>query len=64
MKYTKEQIEKMKDLLIEATLEQCDDSVVADILREGCPGYDNFEDAELIEEFENRFGEDYLKIEE
>jgi len=61
MKYTKEQINEMREKLAELTLDISDSSTFYDVLMEGCRGYNNIDDSEIVEEFENAFGDDYFE---
>ena len=62
MKYSKAQIETMRKMLALRDVEQSDDSTLYDVFREGCIGWDNFQDDFVIQQFEDHFGEDYFKI--
>lgn len=43
--------EEMIDELVERLMDNLDDKCVANILREGCEGYDNMNDREILEHF-------------
>jgi hypothetical protein len=60
MKYTKEQLDKMKVHMAEAEMEVLDGGDIIDILLNGCEGYENMHEEFLVEQFENHFGEDYF----
>jgi hypothetical protein len=56
--YTEEQLEKMRFALAVHEANSIDDSTLFDILKEGCPGYDNLPDSEIIELYEEHIGEE------
>ena len=47
--------EKAIDNLIANDIDKMDDNTVADMLREGCKGYENMTDDELAEIYEEQF---------
>lgn len=59
-KYTPKQLSFMRDLLAKRDIEQSEDKTLYDVFREGCTGWDNFDDDFVIENFELHFGDCYL----
>jgi hypothetical protein len=64
MKYTKEQIKEMRDMLIDNAMESIRDGDfdAETIAREGFVGYDDRDDERIIYEFENSIGDDYFDV--
>lgn len=60
MKYTTEQLAKMRNMLATRDIEQSDDSILYDVFMGGCVGWGNFEDDFVAEQFEMNFGDDYF----
>ena len=59
--YTTEQVDKMRQNLAEAENEilELDDRI--NILIDGCEGYDNWTDDDIVEQHESHFGEEETK---
>jgi hypothetical protein len=57
MKYPKEDINAMRETLAEAEWEGLKDRDLRQILLEGCVGWENIPDKEVIEMYENIYGE-------
>lgn len=55
MNYTTEQINKMREALATRDIEQSEDSTLFDVFMEGCPGWKNFEDDFVIEQYKFHF---------
>ena len=51
MKHTKEELEKMRKELAVRDIEQSDDKCLYSIFREGCVGWDNFDDDFVVEQY-------------
>jgi hypothetical protein len=66
MKYTTQQIEEMKEMLIDDAMSSIQDGYfdAETIAREGFVGYDDRDDDRIILEFENSYGGDYFEVEE
>lgn len=64
MKYTATQLEEMRKVLAVNEMENMDDSTLFEILSEGCVGYNNMEEEDLIILFENCFGDDYFEVQD
>ena len=62
MKYTKDQVNKMRKIMATRDVDQCDDGTLFDVFMEGCIGWANFDDDFVIKEFENHYGEDYFDV--
>ena len=56
-KYSKEDIDGMRETLAEAEWEGLKDRDLRQILREGCDGWENIADRDVIEMYENIYGE-------
>ena len=56
-KYSKEDINGMRETLAEAEWEGLKDRDLRQILREGCDGWENIADRDVIEMYENIYGE-------
>jgi hypothetical protein len=54
--YSKDQIDKMKDALTLREMDNIDDGSLYDVLMNGCTGYDNMEDEDIINFYEDIFG--------
>lgn len=61
MKYTNYQLETMRNMMAQHEAETISDEDVVQILLEGCIGWQNFTDEEVIEAFEDEYGEDYFE---
>jgi len=55
--YTKEQIEDMREMLAQRSMEEWDERDIYDIAMDGCAGYKNMPDQECVEQYENVWGE-------
>jgi hypothetical protein len=55
-KYTKEQIDEMKEMLANSEWEGLTDRDLREVLWDGCTGWNNMPDEECIEQYENVFG--------
>jgi len=55
-KYTREEIDEMKELLSESEWEGLKDRELREILWDGCIGWANVEDADVIEMYEENYG--------
>lgn len=53
MKYTAEQLEDMRKFLTQRDFELLDDEGIYSILQDGCRGWNNIPDEEVIEEYNN-----------
>jgi len=60
MKYTKDQVNKMREIMATRDVEQCDEGTLFDVFMEGCTGWGNFDDDFVIVEFENHYGKHYF----
>jgi hypothetical protein len=56
-KFSKEDIAAMRDTLAEAEWEGSKDAYLKEILREGCLGWENVPDEEVVEQYQNIYGE-------
>ena len=56
-KYSKEEIDGMPDTLAESEWEGLKDRDLRIILMEGCVGWDNIPDTEIVEMYQNIYGE-------
>jgi hypothetical protein len=56
-KFSKEDIDAMRETLAEAEWEGSKDAYLKEILREGCLGWENMPDAEVVEQYQNIYGE-------
>lgn len=63
LKRTKKELDKMRRILARRDVEQSDDSTLYDVFMEGCPGWDNFEDSFVEEQFFEHYDEETLKTE-
>ena len=54
--YNKEQINDMREMLAQRSIEDWDEETIYDISMDGCTGYKNMPDEECIEEYENIWG--------
>lgn len=61
MKYTTEQIEKMRGLLANRDIEQSDDGTLFDVFMEGCPGWNNFTNDFVVDQFKEYFDDEDLE---
>lgn len=52
----------MREKLAELNVEMSEDEAFFDVLMEGCRGYNNIDDKDVVEEFERHFGEDYFDV--
>ena len=59
MKYTKEHLDEMKVKLAELDCEVMDDDAMFKVAFYGNVGWDNMPDGEVIEKFEDKYGDDY-----
>lgn len=56
-KYSKQEIDSMRDALAESEWEGLKDRDLRIILMEGCVGWDNIPDTEIVEMYQNIYGE-------
>jgi hypothetical protein len=56
-KFSKEDIDAMRETLAEAEWEGSKDAYLKEILREGCLGWENTPDEEVVEQYQNIYGE-------
>ena len=56
-KYNKEQINDMREMLAQRSIEGWDEETIYDISMDGCIGYKIIPDKECIEEYENIWGQ-------
>ena len=54
--YTKEQVEDMREMLAQRSMEAWDERDIYDIAMDGCTGYKNMPDKECVEQYENVWG--------
>lgn len=57
MKYTKKQVDEMRETLAQRSMDYWDDETIYDIAMDGCVGYKNMPDADCIEQYEDVWGE-------
>jgi len=57
MKLTQDQLDEMRQRLAESEFEGLSDGDLQQILLDGCTGYNSMTDEEIVEIFENCFGE-------
>ena len=55
--YTAKEIDSMKEGLAESEWEGLDDKCLRQVLWEGCVGWENMPDEEVVEHYENIYGE-------
>lgn len=60
MKYTNNQLNKMRELLATRDAEESDEETLFNVFMEGCRGWANIEEEEVAEYFERHFSEDCL----
>ena len=55
-KYTKKQMDNVREMLAQRSIDDWDEETIYDISMEGCIGYKNMPDRKCIEEYENIWG--------
>lgn len=60
MNYTKTQIDKMRELLATRDAEVSDEETLFNVFIDGCRGWTNIEEEEVVEYFERHFNKDNL----
>ena len=56
-KYTKDQVNEMRETLAQRSMDYWDDETIYDIAMDGCVGYKNMPDHECVEQYEDVWGE-------
>ena len=54
--YSEEQMEDMREMLAQRSMEAWDERDIYDVAMEGCVGYKNMPDKECVEQYENIWG--------
>jgi hypothetical protein len=60
MTYSSNQIEAMREALAEYWINEMPEDSMKELLMNGCTGYAKIPEDELVEEFEEVFGEEYF----
>ena len=55
-KYTKKQVEDMREMLARRSIENWDEETIYDISMDGCVGYKNMTDKECVDQYEDVWG--------